>query len=81
MSKHSSNSPDQTNTVDTTGSAESEQVEMLKIENEYFKKIYDEALGELDKLKNKLKEEKKVHDVERQIYETQLNKLKRIVNS
>jgi hypothetical protein len=81
MSKHSSNSPDQTNTVDTTGSAESEQVEMLKIENEYFKKIYDEALGELDKLKNKLKKEKKVHDVERQIYETQLNKLKRIVNS
>jgi hypothetical protein len=81
MSKHSSNSPDQTNTVDTTGSAESEQVEMLKIENEYFKKIYDEALGELDKLKNKLKEEKKVHDVEKQIYETQLNKLKRIVNS
>ena len=65
MSKHSSNSPDQTNTVDTTGSAESEQVKMLKIENEYFKKIYDEALGELDKLKNKLKEEKKVHDVER----------------
>lgn len=81
MSKHSSNSPDQTNTFDKTRSAESEQVEMLKIENEYFKKIYDEALGELDKLKNKLKEEKKVHDVERQIYETQLNKLKRIVNS
>ncbi len=54
---------------------------MLKIENEYFKKIYDQALGELLKLKNKLKEEKKVHDMEKQIYETQLNKLKRIVES
>ena len=32
------------------------EVEMLKIENEYFKKIYDETLGELSKLKNKLKE-------------------------
>jgi hypothetical protein len=81
MGKKSSNSLDQTNTINTTGSTESEQVEMLKIENEYFKKIYEEALGELDKLKNKLKKEKKVHDVERQIYETQLNKLKRIVSS
>ena len=55
MGKNSSNSSDQTNTINTTGSTESEQVEMLKIENEYFKKIYDEALSELDKLKNKLK--------------------------
>ncbi len=60
---------------------DSEEVKMLKIENEYFKKIYDEALGELSKLKNKLKEEKKIYDVEKQIYETQLNKLKRIVDS
>ncbi len=64
MSKHTSNSSDQTNSAtNTTGSSDSGEVELLKIENEYFKKIYDEALGELSKLKNKLKEEKKVHDV------------------
>ena len=68
MGKQLSNSSDNTNTNNTTGTLGSEEVEMLKIENEYFKKIYDEALGELSKLKNKLKEEKKVHDVEKQIY-------------
>ena len=68
MGKKLSNSSDNTNTNNTTGTLGSEEVEMLKIENEYFKKIYDEALGELSKLKNKLKEEKKVHDVEKQIY-------------
>ena len=82
MSKQTSQALDQTNTISSsTGSSDSEQIELLKVENEYFKKIYDEALSELSKLKNKLKEEKKVHDVEKQIYETQINKLKRIVDS
>lgn len=82
MSKQTSQASDQTNTISSsTGSSDSEQIELLKVENEYFKKIYDEALSELSKLKNKLKEEKKVHDVEKQIYETQINKLKRIVDS
>jgi hypothetical protein len=82
LSKQTSQASDQTNTISSsTGSSDSEQIELLKVENEYFKKIYDEALSELSKLKNKLKEEKKVHDVEKQIYETQINKLKRIVDS
>lgn len=69
MSKQISQTSDQTNTISSsTGSSDSEQIELLKVENEYFKKIYDEALSELSKLKNKLKEEKKVHDVEKQIY-------------
>lgn len=69
MSKQTSQASDQTNTISSsTGSSDSEQIELLKVENEYFKKIYDEALSELSKLKNKLKEEKKVHDVEKQIY-------------
>lgn len=64
LSKQTSNTSDKTNTNNqSTGSSDSEQIELLKVENEYFKKVYDEALDELSKLKNKLKEEKKVHEV------------------
>jgi len=64
LSKQTSNTSDKTNTNNqSTGSSDSEQIELLKVENEYFKKVYDEALDELSKQKNKLKEEKKVHEV------------------
>ncbi len=57
LSRHISSSSEKTNTInESSGSSGSEQMELLKVENEYFKKIYDEALSELSKLKNKLKE-------------------------
>ncbi len=69
LSKQTSNNSDKNTTNNkSTGSSDSGQIELLKVENEYFKKIYDDALNELSKLKNKLKEEKKVHEVEKKIY-------------
>ncbi len=57
LSKQTSKNSGKTLTNDkSTGSSDSEQIEMLKIENEYFRKIYDDALSELSKLQNKLEE-------------------------
>ena len=81
LSKQTSNNSDKTLTNNkSTGSSDSEEIELLKVQNEYFKKIYDDALNELSKLQNKLKEEKKVHEIEKHIYENEIKKLKRIVD-